>query len=67
MTDARVTQEALEHWTSNANARATQIALEHWVNPSTTNVRAILTQIGLEHWVRVDPPVRNGPMVTMVM
>lgn len=52
-TQAQITQEVLEHWTSNGNAVLTQLALEHWVNPGSTNVQAVLTQLALEHWTSV--------------
>lgn len=61
VTDARITQELVEHWTSNADARATQAFVEHWTNPATGNVRAVLTNIALEHWVGIAPPPSAQP------
>ena len=57
MTDARVTQEALEHWfAANADARATQVALEHWHSTSSSGLHAVVTQVALEHWYSVAAP-----------
>lgn len=62
MTDARITQELIEQWTSNAAARTTTIMVEHWVNPNVSNViRAIATQVCVEHWVAVAPPPSAQP------
>ena len=57
MTDARITQEALEQWiNARADARLTQIVLEHWGPAGTSNPRAVLTQMALEHWFSVAVP-----------
>ena len=51
MTDARVTQEALEFWAMpNANAQATTVLVEMWGPGGTTTPRAVVTQVALEQW-----------------
>lgn len=64
---AGITQEVLEHWTSNGDAQITQLALEHWVNPSSGNVQAVMTQIALEHWTSVADAGSGGGSNTRAM
>jgi hypothetical protein len=60
MTDARVTQTAVEEWAApNPQARATQIGAEVWTSVPTVNPSAVLTQIAVEEWAR--PPAVAGP------
>lgn len=67
MTDARLTQELLEHWlAANADARTTLVALEHWLSATGIGNQAVATLVALEHWHTVVPPSTGGPMVTMI-
>lgn len=51
MTDARITQEALEQWVNvNADARATSVFLEQWGPAGTTAPLAVATVVALEMW-----------------
>lgn len=62
MTDARITQEALEQWiNARADAQMTQIVLEHWGPAGTSQPQAVLTQIALEQWFSVAAPVTTSP------
>ena len=67
MTDARVTQEALEVWSDGAPvARVTSVFVEHWGSAGTTTPLAVTTLVALEMWLTVAPPSRGGPMVSMI-
>lgn len=51
MTDARVTQEALEQWVNvQADARASAVFIEMWAPGGTTTPRAVATLVALEQW-----------------
>lgn len=61
MTDARLTQEAVEQWAMpNAQAQATQVVIEEWGTVVSGARLALLTQIVLEEWARVPPPPARG-------
>jgi hypothetical protein len=61
MTDARLTQAALEQWlTTNPQLQLTQTAVEHWATVPTTSVQAVVTQIALEQWVSVPADTGGG-------
>ena len=61
MTDARLTQEAVEQWAQpNAAAQLTQLAIEEWVTVASGARLALMTSIALEEWVRVPPVVPRG-------
>ena len=68
MTDARLTQEAVEQWAMpNASAQLTQLAAEEWGNVVSGARLALLTQIALEQWARVPlPPLRGGQTIVTV-
>lgn len=53
MTDARVTQAAVEQWmNANAQARSTQVAIQQWGLTGPVGTRAVATQLALEQWVK---------------
>ena len=59
MTDARLTQEAIEQWAMpNAPAQLTQLAAEEWGTVVSGARFALLTQISLEMWANVPSLVR---------
>ena len=67
MTDARVTQEALEVWSDGGPvARVTSVFIEHWGSAGTTTPLAVATLVALEMWTTVTHDARGGPMVTMI-
>jgi len=56
MTDARVTQAAVEEWAQpNARAQLTQVAIEEWGSVSVVvgTRTALMTQIALEQWAQL--------------
>lgn len=67
MTDAQLTQEALEQWAMpNASAQVTQLAAEEWGNVTAINCLAVLTQMALEVWTNAPITVIVVPMQTGV-
>lgn len=71
MTDARVTQTAVEQWGQGAPAaQVTQAALEVWGGITAGPRVALVTQLALEEWAPVPvvvPPVviRGNVAVTI--
>lgn len=55
MTDARITQAAVEQWSDgNPAARITQAAVEMWASAgSPLNTQALVTIMALEQWAIV--------------
>jgi hypothetical protein len=54
VTDARITQVALEHWSQgNPAARTTQQAVEVWSTLTVGTGQAVITLVGLEQWAVV--------------
>ena len=65
MTDALLTQEAVEQWAMpNSVAQVTQLAAEEWGNVVSGARLALLTQVSLEMWANVPSLAR--PMQTGV-
>lgn len=65
MTDARLTQEAVEQWAMpDARAQVTQLAAEEWGTVVSGARLALMTSISLEMWANVPSLAR--PMQTGV-
>lgn len=66
MTDAQLTQEAVEQWAMpNANAQVTQLAAEEWGTVVSGARLALVTQMALEVWtdapiITVAVPMQTG-------